>query len=296
MQMSDDRLREKTLVIQQLNQKIEILQAQLHSTQRRTSEMSARIEELEQALSAKDEEIQALRAEASKYRSALEKMSQEMRKLQDERVQSMARKGPVQENTGEADDLRHEIDRLQQRLKRLSAAAMAVLNNESNAEQTLRSALMENGDDWTRVLNLVLTKRSVRLDEIASFLVTDTNTAYEIVDALRAAGEVETPDENTVIPAAKYRQVRIPVEEWERSTPEEIFDSLESVVTSMEADDEVSKALERAVDILEQKLIRGGALVFEMRRTASAWTKRPGNIEELKYKIRDWKVRAMALA
>jgi hypothetical protein len=32
-----------------------------------------------------------------------------------------------------------------------------------------------------------------------------------------------------------------------------------------------------------------------MRRTADGWKKQPGNIEELKYTIKDWKGRAQAL-
>jgi prefoldin subunit 5 len=47
--MSDqtDRLREKTMVIASLNQKISVLEAQLSGVQKRNSEMNVKIKELE---------------------------------------------------------------------------------------------------------------------------------------------------------------------------------------------------------------------------------------------------------
>ncbi len=296
--MTEERLREKTMIIQQLNQKVESLQTQLSGTQRRANELSAQVEQLEQMLIEKDQEIVTLKAEVSKYRSALEKMGQEVQEVRAEQIQSMSRKDQsgTTMRTEEIQELQRTVSELYDRLKTLSEAAMAVMNDEPDSKRGLREALMKAGDNRTRVLNLILTRRNVKLDEIASFLVIDVNSAYDIVDELRLAGEVETPDENTVIPAAKYREVKIPTEEWKQAPVGEIFDSLVSIIEKMESNDEVSKALEIAVDLIEQKLSRGGALIFEMRRTASSWAKNPGDIQELQYKIRDWKVRAMALS
>ena len=54
-------------------------------------------------------------------------------------------------------------------------------------------------------------------------------------------------------------------------------------------------AIETAVEMIEQKLARSGALIFQMRRTADSWKKQAGNVEELQYTIKDWKGRAQAL-
>ncbi len=58
--------------------------------------------------------------------------------------------------------------------------------------------------------------------------------------------------------------------------PSEIFDSLESIVENAEGGETIAKALENAVDIIEQKLSRGGAMIFQMRRTAGDWKRKEG--------------------
>ena len=87
----------------------------------------------------------------------------------------------------------------------------------------------------------------------------------------------------------------MPVEEWRNLDPSAIFDSLEGIVGKTEGGEGIVTAIEAAVDILEQKISRGGTLVFEMRRTANAWKKEEGNVQELQYKIREWKARAQSL-
>ena len=67
-------------------------------------------------------------------------------------------------------------------------------------------------------------------------------------------------------------------------------------VEKAEGKDPIIEALESAVDILEQKLSRGGAMIFQLRRTASDWKRQEGNVEELRYTIKDWKSRAEALS
>ena len=133
------------------------------------------------------------------------------------------------------------------------------------------------------------------MDEIASILVSDMTGAIQIVDYLQAAGEVEIRDGTTVIPGKKYREVEAPTKEWEQASPAEIFDSLEDIVGRTEGNESIARALESAVDILEQKISRGGALVFEMRKAVGSWKKQAGNTEELQYTIREWKSRASSL-
>ncbi len=77
--------------------------------------------------------------------------------------------------------------------------------------------------------------------------------------------------------------------------PDAVFAELEEFIGKTDDTSSIVNALETAVEILEQKLARGGALVFQMRRTADSWKKQEGNLEKLQYSIKDWRSRAQAM-
>jgi predicted ArsR family transcriptional regulator len=142
---------------------------------------------------------------------------------------------------------------------------------------------------------MVLEKKSIRMEEIASSLVIDMTEALGHVDALQAAGEIQIRDGNTVLPAQKYLELKVPKNEWMSMNPADIFQELEDFVGKTDDTASIVDAIETAVEIIEQKLARSGALIFQMRRTADSWKKQAGNIQELQYTIKDWKGRAQAL-
>lgn len=299
--MSDpnERIRDQMMTIQSLNQKIDVLQAQLGGSQRRAHQLEEQLTQLEQVITQKDGEIQALGSDVQRYSGALDSMGREVQGLRAEQTQQHTMAVPVRDDQGLSEQLvaaQQVIQKQKENLMALSQVATAVLNSDENALEDLQRVLLEAGDQRFRVLNLVLTKRSVRTEEIASILVVDVSKAMEIADALQAAGEVEIRDGNTIIPARKYREVKVPVEEWKNLDPLAIFDSLEGIIGKTEEGEGIVSAIEAAVDVLEQKMSRGGTLVFEMRRTADSWKKKEGNVQELQYKIREWKARAQSLS
>lgn len=299
--MSDpnERIRDQMMTIQSLNQKIDVLQAQLGGSQRRAHQLEEQLTQLEQVITQKDGEIQALGSDVQRYSGALDSMGREVQGLRAEQTQQHTMAVPVRDDQGLSEQLvtaQQVIQKQKENLMALSQVATAVLNSDENALEDLQRVLLEAGDQRFRVLNLVLTKRSVRTEEIASILVVDVSKAMEIADALQAAGEVEIRDGNTIIPARKYREVKVPVEEWKNLDPLAIFDSLEGIIGKTEEGEGIVSAIEAAVNVLEQKMSRGGTLVFEMRRTADSWKKKEGNVQELQYKIREWKARAQSLS
>ncbi len=299
--MSDvnEKLRERALQIAQLNQKIQALEAQLGGSYGRANELKSQVETLHSEVATRDTEIQMLRGEVQKYKGALESVGREVQTMKAEQTQVISKKMPG----GDEHALRQQlmesqrmIDALREDLKTLSAAASGILNDEPDALEELMRVVMEIGDPKYRILNLVLDRRSVRIDEIAALLVTDMTQAIEICESLQNDGELEIKDGTTVIPAKKYREVEAPVEEWKSAPPGQIYDSLEGIIERTEGSESVARALDQAAEILEQKLTRGGALMFEMRRTASSWHKQEGDREELKYKIREWKSRTESMS
>ena len=300
--MSDDvmtRLREKTMQIAALNQRIETLQVQLSGSVKRANQLNQQVHELEEVIEQKNAEIQSLRDELRRTQGALQAMGQHVQDMRSDQPVVGASSGSAHDYSQlqtELDKARADIRELKGRIERLSAAAMDVVTGKEGAVDALKKALMEAGDPRFRILAIVLQKRRAKVEDLAAMLVADISAVREAVDKLQAEGEVEVDQNGVVIPAKKYREAQVPVEKWQHSSPEQIFDELEKIVARAEGHENVSKALEAAVDILEQKLARGGALIFEMRRTANTWRSSQGDLEDLQYKIRQWKARAQALA
>jgi len=299
--MSDDvneRLREKTVQIVSLNQKLEAIQAQLSGSQKRANQLGNKVSELETSLSERDSQIQLLESQLSVTKGALDTVGKEMQGIKAEQTQLLAKKQPGAENLSLKESLTFAemtIERLREDLKIFSQTALSVLNQEEGALDELREVLLELGDPKYRILNLVLNRKSVRLEEIASTLVLDMMQALKYVESLQAEGEIELRDGNNILPAGKYRELKVPREEWMRLDPTLVFEKLEEFVTRTDDNNSIVLAIETAVDALEQKLARGGALIFQMRKTADSWRKQTGNTEELRYTVRDWKARALAL-
>jgi len=298
--MSDDvneRLREKTIQIVSLNQKLEAIQAQLSGSQKRANQLGNKVTELEASLSERDSQIQLLESQLSVTKGALDTVGKEMQGIKAEQTQLLVKKQPGAENRSLKENLTFAemtMERLREDLKIFSQTALSVLNQEEGALDELREVLLELGDPKYRILNLVLNRKSVRLEEIASTLVLDMTQALKYVESLHAEGEIELRDGNDILPASKYRELKVPREEWMRLDPTLVFEKLEEFVTRTDDNNSIVLAIETAVDALEQKLARGGALIFQMRKTADSWRKQTGNTEELRYTVRDWKARALA--
>ena len=299
--MSDninERLREKTMQIVALNQKMESLQAQLGGSQKRANQLGAQITVLEQSLAQKESEIQMLKTQLSTTQGALETVGKEMQGIKAEQTQLLAKKRPEDVGASLKDELtlaEMTIGRLREDLKQFSQVSTEVLNQEEGALVRLKQVLLEVGDPKYRILNMVLARKSIRMEEIASSLVIDLTEALGHVDALQAAGEVQIRDGNIVLPAQKYLELKVPKDKWIMMEPSDVFQELEEFVGKTDDTPSIVDAIETAVEIIEQKLARSGALIFQMRRTAESWKKQAGNTDELKYTIKDWKGRAQAL-
>lgn len=299
--MSEDineRLRDKTMQIVALNQKLEALQAQLGGSQRRANQLGDHVTQLESVIAQKDSEIQMLSSELSKTKGALDVVGKEVQGMKAEQTQQLLKKAPGSDEYSMKEELvlsQQRVERLQQDLKRFSQIATLVLNEEEGALEELKEVLLEIGDPKYRILNMVLNRKSIRVDEIASTLVIEVSRALEIIDGLQVAGEIEVKDGTTVIPAKKYRELVVPRDSWMNMEPDAVFAGLEEFIGKTDDQGSIANALDTAVEILEQKLARGGALVFQMRRTVDSWRKQAGNIEELQYTIKDWRARASSM-
>lgn len=298
--MSDSDRLDKNLQIAALNQKIEALQLQLSGTQKRANELANEIRTLTAVVAERDSQIQMLQQQLRTANAALDAMGREIRESRTEQAVHQPRTRPAQESSDterRVEQAIADVKEAKDRVRKLSEAITRVLRDEEGAREALRQALLDFGDPKYRMFDLVLEKRQVRIDDIAATLRMNTSDALAIAEELQAEGEVELRENSTVIiPAKKYRTVRIPVEEWRSAKPDEILEQLADLVGRVEGHEGVAEALSAAIESIEQKLARGGTLVFEMRRAVSAWRTRPGNLDELRYTIREWRTRASTMS
>ena len=299
--MSEDinqRLREKTVQIVSLNQKVDSLQAQLNGSQKRANQLGAQVAELERSLAERDSQIKNLESQLAKTKGVLEAVGREVQGIKSEQMQSLAKKQIQSEDATLKENLalaEMNIERLGEDLRAFSQVATSVLNQEDGAHEKLRQILLEFGDPKYRILNLVQSRKSVLLEEVASSLALDMMQTQNYVEALQSEGEVEIRDGHTIRSAARYREVVIPRDEWLQLDPSEVFVRLKDFLQKTDDSKNIVLAIEAVAEVLEQKLARGGALIFQIRRTADSWRKHPSNVEELQYTIREWKARAQAL-
>ncbi|MHA3963600.1 MAG: hypothetical protein AM325_008660, partial [Candidatus Thorarchaeota archaeon SMTZ1-45] len=202
--MSDDlneRLRDKTIQIVSLNQKLETLQAQLGGSQKRANQLGDQVALLEATLAQKDSEIQILTSELSRTKGALGVVGKEVQGMKAEQTQQLLKKAPSSNGFLMREELalsKQRIGSLEEDLKRFSRVATLVLNEEKGALEKLREVVLEVGDPKYRILNMVLNRKSMRIDEIAATLVLDISKTVEVVDSLQNAGEVEVKDGSIV--------------------------------------------------------------------------------------------------
>jgi len=294
----NQRLREKTVQIAAFNQKIDALQAQLSGSQKRANQLGTQVAELEASLAERDSQIKMLESQLAKTKEALETVGKEIQGIKSGQMQILAKKQPQSESSTLKDNFalaEASIEKLREDLTAFSQAATSVLNHEDGAHEKLKQVLLEFGDPKYRILNMVQNRKSMLLEEVASSLALDMTTAQEYVRALQTEGKVEIKDGRTIQPAAKYKEVSVPRDEWLQLDPSEVFERLEDFLQKTDDTKSIILAVETAVEVLEQKLARGGALIFQMRRTADSWKKHSGSVEELQYTIREWKARAQAL-
>lgn len=302
LHMSDDineKLRDKNKQIMLLNQKMESLQAQLSGSQKRANQLSTQVSELEARIAEREQEMRILQDQLARTKGAFESVAKEMQGIKAEQTQLLTKKKPQTDNASLKDDLAladTTIFKLKEDLKQFSHVASAVVNQEEGSLEHLKRTLFEIGDPKYRILNMVLNRKSIRAEEIASNLMMDVTETLKYIDLLQAAGEIEVRNGNIIIPAQKYLEMKVPREEWMAMDSLDILDQLEAFVGKTDDTSSIVNAIDAVVEILEQKLARGGALFFQMRRTSESWKRRAGNLEELRYIIKEWKSRAQVLS
>lgn len=287
----DKHLKSQRMASLANDQRVDSLQAQLEGAQKRARELKERVIELEGIIKSKDDEIQIFRSEINKQRCALEQASKELKEIKGEKMPSY-----IIEKRNEPDIYKHEkteqlLHDTREKLKRLSKVVTESINSDTVSVNMIRDAVIEHGDLQYRVLNIIIEKKSVKLDEIASITTTDNREIYEIIDNLSNLGEVEIRDSNTVVIAEKYHKSVINTDNWKDMKISDIFDSLQELIRMSESNKEIANAIEKVVDIVEQTASGAGALVFEMRKTSGIWKNKFGDVEDLIYKIKEWKSR-----
>ncbi|MDF1537506.1 MAG: hypothetical protein P1Q69_01205, partial [Candidatus Thorarchaeota archaeon] len=169
--MSDDsaRLKEKTVQVTMLNQKMEALQAQLSGATRRNTQLAEQIKELQEQLSQKDYDIQSIQMELDRTKTALESVGQQMQGIKAKETLEMGRKKPVTGDSVAKEELQQaevKIARLQGDIKKLSEAATSVILKREDGLEKLSETIKLVGDMQHRIFTFVMEQRAVKKDEL----------------------------------------------------------------------------------------------------------------------------------
>ena len=149
MSDSNERIRDQMMTIHSLNQKIDVLQAQLGGAQKRAHQLEEQLAQLEQVITQKDAKVQALDSDVQRYSGALDSMGHEVQGLRAEQTQQNAMVVPVRDDQKLGEQLaaaQQIIQKQKENLMALSRVTTAVLNSEDNALEDLQRVLLEAGD------------------------------------------------------------------------------------------------------------------------------------------------------
>jgi hypothetical protein len=82
-----------------------------------------------------------------------------------------------------------------------------------------------------------------------------------------------------------------PVEEWRGMTIDKVFDEVAKYCILVRSPDLIAQALQVLKDNVEEKVRSRGTFIFDIGKEIQQWKKGAGNMDELQFRLRDWKSR-----
>jgi hypothetical protein len=185
--------------------------------------------------------------------------------------------------------LEQETESLSRMCDQLESLLFSFLATEPGIKEKAREFIMTQGSVKHRVLLLVTERGSMNVTEIARLTGLDQmaiNRAIEILlreraievhgSMLTSLGALRPPD----------------IEAWRTLPLDKLFDEAEKYCDVVRNPELISQALQALKDGVEQRVRTRGTLVFEIGKEVQQWRRGIGNLQDLRYKINEWKQRA----
>jgi hypothetical protein len=185
--------------------------------------------------------------------------------------------------------LEQETESLSRMSDQLESLLFRSIANEPGIKEKAREFIMSQGSMTHRVLLLVTERGSMDGNELVRLTGLDQMTINRAIEILLRERALEIHGSLLTVPGA----LKLPdVEEWRRIPLDKLFDEVEHYCTTVKTPELVSQALQALKDGVEQKVRIRGTLVFEIGKEVQQWKRGIGNIQDLRFKINEWKQRA----
>ena len=182
---------------------------------------------------------------------------------------------------GETESLSTMCDQLEGLLFRFLAA-------EPGIKEKAREFIMARGSMTHRVLLLVTERGSMDMNEIAKLTGLDQITIKRAVEILLREHSIEIRGSLLTVAGG----IKLPdFEAWRKIPLEKLFDEIGEYCAVAKAPELVSQALQALKDGVEQR-VRSRTLVFEIGKEIQQWRRGNGNLQDLRFRINEWKQRA----
>ncbi|WXG42533.1 MAG: hypothetical protein WED04_00240 [Promethearchaeati archaeon SRVP18_Atabeyarchaeia-1] len=185
--------------------------------------------------------------------------------------------------------LEQEVESLSRSYDEVESLLFRLLAAEPGVGDKAREFILRNGSIKHRAL-LILTERgSMDVNELARLAGLDLITINKAIEILLREGAVQIRGSLLAIPGA----LKMPdIEAWRALPTDKIFDEVEHYISLVRTPELVSQAIQALKELVEQRAKGGGTLVFEIGKEVQQWKRGFGNLQDLRYKISEWKQRA----
>jgi uncharacterized protein YukE len=201
------------------------------------------------------------------------------------------RNAEVAPSFGEATSNR--ISYLEQEVNTLSGTNITLesllfrsLVNEPNIKATIRDFILKQGSVKYRILLLLSEKGAMQTNEIAKIAGLDLLTMRQVIENLSEEHSIEVHGSLLTTPGMLRPP---PAEKWRTLNINNLFDEVDEYLSFHRNSEIVAQTLQTLKDNIEQKVRIRGTYIFEIGKEIQEWRRGTGNLEQLRYKLRDWK-------
>jgi hypothetical protein len=185
--------------------------------------------------------------------------------------------------------LEQEVESLSKTNGELENLLFKSLMNEPGIRESIRVFLLKEGSSKYRVLLLITEKGSIEMSELSKVTGLDETVLRKTLEILAEEHAVEVHGSLITIRGAFKAP---PADEWRRMTIDKVFDEVEKYCLLVKNPELISQALQSLKDNVEEKVRTRGTFVFDIGKEIQQWKKGVGNLQDLQFKLRDWKSRA----
>jgi hypothetical protein len=184
--------------------------------------------------------------------------------------------------------LEQEVQSLSKMNDALESLLFRSLTQEPGIKEKAREFFLKEGSLTYRVMLLVSEKGSLSFSELHRVTGLDQSTLNQVIEALVNQRAIEVHGSSLTVPGS----LKLPdVEAWRRIPIEKVFDEVEKYCEPGRNPELVAQALQELKDEIEVKVKIRGTIIFEISKEIQMWKRGIGNQQELRFKLRDWKLR-----